>query len=159
MSAGRRPTSVMWWTPWLWIFLTESRSFRLGHGQRRLANIIPFGRCRHHPERDRGKRMTGWQIAKRILLLLVTALSLYLLAPKVISVLASWPQLKTLKPGWLALAVLFEVMSYLSLWTMQRVALHATSWFAVGTSQLASGAIGSIVPGGAATAGAVGIGC
>jgi uncharacterized protein (TIRG00374 family) len=116
----------------------------------------PPGDAVAHPERDRGKRMTGWQIAKRILLLLVTALSLYLLAPKVISVLASWPQLKTLKPGWLALAVLFEAMSYLSLWSMQRVALHATSWFAVGTSQLASGAVGSIVPGGAATAGAVG---
>ena len=99
--------------------------------------------------------MTAWHIVKRVLLLLVTALSLYLLAPKVISVLASWPQLKTLKPGWLALALLFEAMSYLSLWSMQRVALHATSWFAVGTSQLASGAVGSVVPGGAATAGAV----
>jgi hypothetical protein len=99
--------------------------------------------------------MTGWQIAKRILLLIVTALSLYLLAPKVISVLASWPQLETLKPAWLGLALLFESISYLSLWSMQRVALHATSWFAVGTSQLASGAVGSVVPGGAATAGAV----
>ena len=99
--------------------------------------------------------MTGWHIAKRIILLIVTALSLYLLAPKVISVLASWPQLKTLKPGWLGLALLFESMSYLSLWSMQRVALHATSWFAIGTSQLASGAVGSVVPGGAATAGAV----
>jgi hypothetical protein len=85
--------------------------------------------------------MTGWHIAKRTLLLIVTALSLYLLAPKVISVLASWPQLKTLKPGWLALALLFEAMSYLSLWSMQRVALHATSWFAIGTAQLASGAV------------------
>jgi len=46
------------------------------------------------------------------------------------------------------------VLSYVSLWAMQRVALHATSWFTVGTSQLASGAVGSIVPGGAATAGA-----
>ncbi|MGO9821039.1 MAG: lysylphosphatidylglycerol synthase transmembrane domain-containing protein [Solirubrobacteraceae bacterium] len=82
-------------------------------------------------------------------------MSLYLLAPKVISVFASWPQLKTLRPGWLGLALLFESISYLSLWSMQRVALHTTSWFAVGTSQLASGAVGSVVPGGAATAGAV----
>jgi hypothetical protein len=37
---------------------------------------------------------------------------------------------------------------------MQRVAFHATSWFAVGTAQLTSGAVGSVVPGGAATAGA-----
>jgi uncharacterized protein (TIRG00374 family) len=45
-------------------------------------------------------------------------------------------------------------MSYASLWAMQRVALHATSWFAVGTSQLGSAAVGSLVPGGAATGGA-----
>lgn len=99
--------------------------------------------------------MTAWQIVKRVLLLIVTGLSLYLLAPKVISVLASWPQLKTLRPGWLGLALLFESMSYLALWSMQRVALRTTSWFAVSTSQLASGAVGSVVPGGAATAGAV----
>jgi uncharacterized protein (TIRG00374 family) len=88
--------------------------------------------------------------------LIVSGVSLYLLAPKVISVLASWPQLKTLEPGWFGLALLFESMSYLSLWAMQRVALHTTSWFAVGTAQLASGAVGSVVPGGAATAGAFG---
>ena len=77
-------------------------------------------------------------------MLLLGGVSLYLLAPKLISVLASWPQLKTLKPGWFGLALLFESLSYLSLWSMQRVALHATSWFAVGTAQLASGAIASM---------------
>jgi len=98
----------------------------------------------------------GWgRIAVRIFMLLLGGLSLYLLAPKLMSVFTSWPELKTLKPGWWALAFGFEIMSYVSLWAMQRVALHTTSWFAVGTSQLASGAVGSIVPGGAATAGAV----
>jgi uncharacterized protein (TIRG00374 family) len=103
-----------------------------------------------------GAKMHGWvHVAGRIFMLLLGLVSLYLLAPKLISVLASWPQLKTLRPGWLALAVFFEVLSYVSLWVMQRVALRTTSWFAVGTTQLASGAIGSVVPGGAATAGAV----
>lgn len=97
----------------------------------------------------------GWvHVTGRIVTLLLGGVSLYLLAPKVISVLASWPELKTLKPAEFALALLFESLSYVSLWSMQRIALHATSWFAVGTAQLASGAIGSIVPGGAATAGA-----
>lgn len=95
------------------------------------------------------------RIAGRVVMLLLGGLSLYLLAPKLMSVLTSWPELKTLKPGWLVLALGFEAMSYISLWAMQRVALHTTSWFSVGTSQLASGAVGSIVPGGAATAGAV----
>jgi hypothetical protein len=57
------------------------------------------------------KPITWWQVAKRILVLIVTALSLYLLAPKVISALVSRLQLKTLKQGWLALALLFEAMS------------------------------------------------
>ncbi|HET6870626.1 MAG TPA: YbhN family protein [Solirubrobacteraceae bacterium] len=97
----------------------------------------------------------GWvRVTGRVVTLLLGGVSLYLLAPKVISVLASWPQLKTLNPAEFALALLFESISYVSLWSMQRIALHATSWFAVGTAQLASGAIGSIVPGGAATAGA-----
>jgi uncharacterized protein (TIRG00374 family) len=100
-------------------------------------------------------RRGWWPVAIRVLLLIVGGVSLYLLAPDLISVLASWPELKTLTPGWLALAVVFESVSYLSLWSMQRVALHATSWFAIGTSQLASGAVGNVVPGGAATAGAV----
>ena len=101
------------------------------------------------------KRRSGWSIAWRIFLLLLGGLSLYLLAPKLLSVFTSWPDLKTLQPWWFLLGVAFESLSYVSLWSMQRVALHATSWFTVGTSQLASSAVGSIVPGGAATAGAV----
>ena len=104
------------------------------------------------------KHRNWWGIGLRIFMLALGAVSLYLLAPKLISIFTSWPELKTLTPGWLALALVFEAASYLSLWAMQRVALHATSWFAVGTAQLASGAVGSVVPGGAATAGAVGYG-
>jgi uncharacterized protein (TIRG00374 family) len=103
----------------------------------------------------KAKRRSGWSIAGRIFMLLLGGVSLYLLAPKLISIFTSWPQLKTLQPAWFALAIGFETLSYVSLWSMQRVALHATSWFTVGTSQLASSAVGSIVPGGAATAGAV----
>lgn len=103
-------------------------------------------------------RSNRWRIAGRIAMLALGALSLYLLAPKVISVFTSWKDLRDLDPWWLGLAVVFEAASYLSLWSMQRVALHTSSWFAVGTAQLASGAVGSVVPGGAATAGAVGYG-
>ena len=109
------------------------------------------------PEANEAEAGSGraWpRIAWRISLLLVSGVSLYLLAPKLMSVFTSWPELKTLKPGWVALALGFEVMSYVSLWAMQRIALHTTSWFSVATTQLASGAVGSIVPGGAATAGA-----
>jgi uncharacterized membrane protein YbhN (UPF0104 family) len=89
-------------------------------------------------------------------MLALGAVSLYFLAPKLISLFTSWPDLKTLDPLWFGLALVFEAASYLALWSLQRVALHASSWFTVGTSQLASGAVGGIVPGGAATAGAFG---
>jgi uncharacterized protein (TIRG00374 family) len=91
----------------------------------------------------------------RVVALLVTAVSLYLLAPSLLTVFSSWPKLREVNPIWVVPALLFEAMSYISLWTLQRIALRTRSWFAVGTSQLAAGAAGSVVPGGGAAAGAI----
>ena len=68
---------------------------------------------------------------------------------------SSWPQLRGIDPLWFALAVFFEALSYIALWTLQRITIGTRSWFAVGTSQLAANAAGSIVPGGGAAAGAL----
>ena len=95
------------------------------------------------------------RIITRVVLLLVAAGSLYLLLPKVLDVFSSWPQLRGIDPLWLALAVFFEALSYIALWTLQRITIGTRSWFAVGTSQLAANAAGSIVPGGGAAAGAL----
>jgi uncharacterized membrane protein YbhN (UPF0104 family) len=94
------------------------------------------------------------RIVVRVVLLLVTGVSLYFLAPSLLQIFSSWPQLKDVEPLWLGLAVLFEVASYVALWTVQRIALRTRSWFAVATSQLAGGAAGRVIPGGAAAAGA-----
>jgi hypothetical protein len=99
--------------------------------------------------------MTRRQIVTRVGLLLVAGLSLYLLLPQVLDVFSSWPQLRGIDPLWLGLAVLFEALSFISLWSLQRIAIGTHSWFAVGTSQLAANAAGSIVPGGGAAASAV----
>lgn len=106
----------------------------------------------HSPVASR-RRMTR-KVVIRLVLLVVTAVSLYLLAPSLLVVFSSWPKLRGVSPLWLLLALLFECMSYVALWSLQRIAFRTRSWFAVGTSQLASSAIGSIIPGGAATAGA-----
>jgi uncharacterized membrane protein YbhN (UPF0104 family) len=90
----------------------------------------------------------------RVLLLLATALSLYLLFPSLVSVFTQWRSLGELSPWWLLLAVVFEAASVTSLWEVQRIALRTPSWFAVGTAQLAGNAAGNVIPGGAATAGA-----
>jgi len=95
-----------------------------------------------------------WRVIFRVLLLLVTAVSLYLLFPSLVDVFTQWRSLGELDPWWLLLAVLFETTSFTALWELQRIALRTPSWFAVGTAQLAGNAAGSVIPGGAATAGA-----
>jgi uncharacterized protein (TIRG00374 family) len=95
------------------------------------------------------------RIVTRVLVLLLAGISLYLLAPSLLQVFSSWPQLRSLDPLWLALAVLFEAMSSISFWTLQRIALRTRSWFAVGTSQLASGTAARVLPGGSAAASAL----
>lgn len=102
----------------------------------------------------RTRRAATRTIVTRAILLVVAGISLYLLAPSLLAVFSSWPKLRNINPLWLGLAVLFECMSYVALWSLQRIAFRTGSWFAVGTSQLASSAAGSIVPGGAAAAGA-----
>ena len=99
--------------------------------------------------------MSWRRVAWRVAMLLVSALSLYLLAPKLIDVFTSWSELKTLDPLWFALGAFFEVMSFVALWEIERIALRASSWFAVGTTQLTSNAAGSVIPGGGATAAAI----
>jgi hypothetical protein len=95
------------------------------------------------------------KIVLRGLLLLVTGLSLYLLAPQIVDVFSSWRSLAELSPAWVAAIVLFEAASFLAVWELQRIVLGTGSWFAVGTSQLAGNAFGRIVPGGMAAAGAL----
>src|SRR5829696_8681741 len=100
----------------------------------------------------------GWtaqRIATRAVLLLLTGISLYLLLPSLVSVFGSWRELADLRPQWFAIALAFEAVSFVSTWALQRVALGAPSWFAVGTSQLAANAFGRIVPGGMASTGAL----
>lgn len=100
----------------------------------------------------------GWtpqRIATRAGLLLLTGVSLYLLLPSLAAVFGSWRDLLELEPSWIGIALGFESLSLLSIWALQRIALRAPSWFAVGTSQLAATALGRIVPGGMAAAGAL----
>jgi uncharacterized protein (TIRG00374 family) len=100
-------------------------------------------------------RWSPQRIATRAGLLLLTGVSLYLLLPSLVAVFSSWRDLFELDPLWFGAAVGFEALSLLSVWALLRIALRAPSWFAVGTSQLASSAFGRIVPGGMAAAGAI----
>jgi uncharacterized protein (TIRG00374 family) len=92
---------------------------------------------------------------RRILALAATAVVLYGVAPAVVDVLGGWRALDEVSPGWWLAVILTQVAGWACLWALQRVALREPAWFAVSTSQLASGAIGRVVPGGAAAAAAL----
>ncbi len=91
----------------------------------------------------------------RVLLLLVTGVSLYLVFPSLLQVLSAWPRLTHLQPVWFAAMLLAEAASFVSLWALQRLSVRTHDSYAIATSQLAGNAFGRIVPGGGATAGAL----
>jgi uncharacterized protein (TIRG00374 family) len=92
---------------------------------------------------------------RRILALALTGLVLYGVGPAVVDVLGGWRDLDRLTPGWWIAVILTQVAGWGCLWALQRLALHRPDWFGVVTSQLASGALGRVVPGGAAAAAAL----
>jgi uncharacterized protein (TIRG00374 family) len=92
---------------------------------------------------------------KRAAMLVVTLISLYLLFPSIVTVFSSWRSLEHLNWIWALLVLVAEALSFVSTWNLQRNALERGGWLAVPTSQLASNAVGRIVPGGGATAAAV----
>jgi uncharacterized protein (TIRG00374 family) len=94
-------------------------------------------------------------MVKRIVGLLVCALVLYGVAPAVLQVLNAWPEVIDIKPYWFAAMIAAQVLSWAGMWLLQRLAVDAQSWWPIVTSQLASGAFGRVVPGGAAAAGAL----
>ena len=91
----------------------------------------------------------------RIVALLLCALVLYGVAPAVLGVLDAWPRVVNIEPYWFAAMIAAQVASWASMWLLQRLSVGTRSWWPVVTSNLASGALGRVVPGGAAAAGAL----
>src|SRR3954462_787680 len=92
---------------------------------------------------------------KRILALALTGLVLYGVAPAVVAVLGGWRSLDEVAPQWWIAVVVSQVAGWGCLWAVQRLALHTRPWVGGVTSQLASGAPGRVVPGGAGAAAAL----
>ena len=91
-----------------------------------------------------------WSLG-RVLLLGVTGICLYLLAPSIVEVLAAWRRLDRFEPAWLAVILACEAASFASIWALQRVVMPEVSWFDGATSQLVGNAFNRITPGGGAT--------
>ncbi|WCB94032.1 hypothetical protein DSM104299_02760 [Baekduia alba] len=93
-------------------------------------------------------------LVRRAGALALTALVIYGVAPAIGEVLGAWPKVANLKPYWLVGMVVAEALSCLCLWELQALSIGTRDLKAVATSQLAGGALGRVVPGGAATAAA-----
>jgi uncharacterized protein (TIRG00374 family) len=99
--------------------------------------------------------MSAGVLAKRGLLLAITGVSLYLLAPALLEVFGAFDRLDDFNPLWYVAMVALQVGSYGCMWAVQKLAVRAERLGPVITSQLASNAFGRIVPGGVAAAGAM----
>ena len=88
-------------------------------------------------------------------LLAITAVSLYLLAPALLEVFGAYDRLDEFNPLWWIAMVALQIGSYACMWAVQKIAMRAEHWGPVITSQLASNSFGRVVPGGVAAAGAM----
>ena len=98
----------------------------------------------------------NWKsLVKRLIVVLVAGVALYLVLPDLLDVFHSWPRLATLDLLWFIPALLAEAAHFACTFSLQRIALRTKAWFAVVTAQLAGNSISLIVPGGAAAGAAV----
>ena len=73
----------------------------------------------------------------RVLFLVGSAATLYLLLPKILDVLDRWTELQTISKPWFVVMLGFEIGSFFCMWWLIRVALPQADWFTAGTSQMA----------------------
>ncbi|MDH4171582.1 MAG: YbhN family protein [Acidimicrobiia bacterium] len=90
------------------------------------------------------------RVLPRVLGLLLTAITLYLVFPSVVEVLSSWDEVLRLQPLWLVVVFGCQVASFACLWALQRMVLRTTAWVPIITTQLAGNAASRVIPGGAA---------
>ena len=106
-------------------------------------------------ERAQAEQPPRRRLVRTAVVLALTAVSLYLVAPNLVDVLGSADDAAGLGVGWLGAIAALQVATLASLWALQHLALRASPWFAVITSQLAGNALAKIAPGGGAIGGAL----
>jgi uncharacterized protein (TIRG00374 family) len=104
---------------------------------------------------SRRKAATQAVWIKRVVVLGLTGLGLYVVWPSLAAVFSSGPQLRHVNPLWGIPIVMAEIASFACMWALLRLALDVKPWFPVATAQLAGNAFSRIVPGGAAAGGAM----
>jgi uncharacterized protein (TIRG00374 family) len=101
-------------------------------------------------ERGEAEERPRSSLRRTLFWLVVTGVSLYLVAPSVLDVLKSWQRIREVAPPWLAVMAALQGATLVCLWALQRLALHVHGWYAVASSQLAGNALSKVAPGGGA---------
>jgi uncharacterized protein (TIRG00374 family) len=89
-------------------------------------------------------------LLRRVIGLAITGGALYIVAPTILSVLHSFPQLRHVAPGWFAVLLVLQIACFAGTWILVRFALRTKRWFPIITSQLAGNAVSRVLPGGVA---------
>lgn len=112
---------------------------------------LPAGRLGRLRRGDRRRSPPSRKsIVKRVAVLVVTGLALYVVLPSLSGVLGAWPKLATLSAVWVFVALLSECGSFVCNFAIQRIVLRTPGWFAVVTAGLSGNAVTNTLPGGAA---------
>ena len=94
-------------------------------------------------------------VLRRIALLGLTCVSLYLVGPAVLDVFETWPAVRDLDPFLMQLIVIAQGCAFACQWVLLRITLRERRWLNVATSQLAATAASRVLPGGGAAANAL----
>jgi uncharacterized protein (TIRG00374 family) len=105
------------------------------------------------------RRRRNWRrLFRPAVLLVLGGLAFYVLLPSLLSVFGSWRSLSQLDWPFAVLTLVCELLAYVCLWELDRVALGTDDRLAVIAAQLVGNAAGRVLPGGGATATAVSAG-
>jgi uncharacterized protein (TIRG00374 family) len=103
-----------------------------------------------------GKTRSALRLPRKQLIWLgMTAVTIYVIWPRVVSLFSQVPRLTDLSVPWFLLACAGEAAAFACSCGLFRLALGQHGWFLSTTTQLASNAFSRIVPGGAAAGGSV----
>jgi len=105
-------------------------------------------------ERDTQVRSTRRTVITRIVVLVITGVSLYIVAPSLIATFGDIPKLASVFPLWFVPIFVLESLAFVSIWELMRIALRTDRWFDVACAQLTGNSLSRALPGGAATGGA-----
>ncbi len=93
---------------------------------------------------------TRRRIVRGFIEVTITGIAFYFVLPKVIDAFSAFPQLSNVGFVWIVVVLLCEAISFFMVWMLLRLATRTTQWLAIATSQLASNALSSVLPAGAA---------